>query len=296
MANEVAAQPKSSIASYLTNDKVRENIEKVVGTANMQSFVSSIVSAVQTNPELAKCSNSSIMSVGLLMQSLKLPPSPQLGYAYFVPYKNKAGGFDATFQMSAKGMIQLAQRSGQYRKLNVSDVREGEIKKFNPILDDYEFEPIQDPGQREQAKIIGYYGYFEMINGFKKGLYMSIEQLLNHAKKYSVSYRSDLKYGNNKSLWSGDTQGMMCEKTVIKRLLSKYGVMSVEMEHGFVNDQAVVSDNGPVYVDSQPDEPEPAVDVYETVTTEESLEDEMPFADVEGVIDGNSDNSNKKDK
>jgi len=262
MKNEIQQPGKVSIARFLSNQSIKENVEDVVGKNNIQSFVSSIVSAVQTTPDLAKCTNQSILSVGLLMQSLNLPPSPQLGYAHFVPYKMKDGTYKATFQLSEKGMIQLAMRTGQYKKINVCDVREGEIKKYNPIFDQFEADPIQDPVEREKAKIIGYYGFFETVNGFSKGLYMTVDQIRKHAETYSALYRSDLQYNSNKSQWSTNF-GVMAEKTILKRLLSKYGIMSVELQKAVVSDQAAINEDSVEYVDNEPEPHQPEViDVY----------------------------------
>lgn len=258
MGNEVAVQKKTSIAGYLTQEAVKAQVENVVGVKDSQRFISSVVSAVQTNPQLAECTNASILSAALLGHSLNLPQSPQIGMFYLVPFKNK-GVSEATFQLSYRGMIQLAMRSGQYKAINVTDIREGELASYNPIEDVYEFTPVTDMEKRMALPVIGYYAYFEMINGFRKAIYWTKEQVDAHAKKYSASYR------NNWSgcLWKSDFDAM-AKKTMLRQLISKWGIMSVEMEKGYVSDQAVIREDETLdYIDNVPDEPEKAVDVLD---------------------------------
>lgn len=259
---------KLGIAGFLAQEAVKANVESVVGTKDSQRFVSAVVSAVQTNPSLAECSNSSILSAALLGHSLNLPQSPQLGYFYMVPFKNKTGT-EATFQISYRGLIQLAMRSGQYKNMNVTDIREGELVSYNPIEDTYEFKAETDFTKRSNLKIIGYYAFFEMINGFRKGIYWSIEQLDAHAKKYSASYRN----GWGSSLWKSDFDAM-AKKTMLRQLISKWGIMSVDMEKAYTGDQAVIREDGtPDYIDNIADEPEKAVDVFADVTPTEITEE-----------------------
>lgn len=263
MANEVATTKKQGIASFLAQEAVKQNVESVVGVKDSQRFISSVVSAVQTNPQLAECTNTSILSAALLGHSLNLPQSPQIGMFYLVPFKNK-GVSEATFQLSYRGMLQLAMRSGQYKRINVTDVREGELAAYDPIEDVYEFTPETNMEKRMALNVVGYYAYFEMVNGFKKAIYWSKEQVDAHAKKYSASYR------NNWSgcLWKSDFDAM-AKKTMLRQLISKWGIMSVEMEKGYVGDQAVIREDGtPDYIDNLPDEPEKATDVFEVEAKE----------------------------
>ena len=275
MGNELTKAKKTTIAGYLANEAVKQNVEGIVGEKDTQRFISSVVSAVQTNPELSKCTNASIVSAALLGHSLNLPQSPQIGMFYMVPFKNKKKVQDengkettvevheATFQLSYRGMLQLAMRSGQYKAINVTDIREGEVASYNPIEDAYEFTPETDMNKRMELKVIGYYAYFEMINGFKKGIYWTKEQIENHAKKYSAAYRN----GWN-SLWKSDFDAM-AKKTMLRQLISKWGIMSVEMERAYVGDQAVIREDGtPDYIDNVPDEPEKAVDVLDVEAKE----------------------------
>lgn len=270
MANEVAKtdQKKVGIASFLTQAAVKANVESVVGQKDSQAFISAVVSAIQTNPQLAECTNSSILSAALLGHSLKLPPSPQLGLYYFVPFEDKKKGTkEAQFMISYKGMIQLAQRSGMYRKIHVTDIRQGELKSYDPIEDKYEFEPETDVAKRLNLPVIGYYAYYELLNGYKETLYWSKEKMEAHAKRYSASYRN----GWSSSIWKSDFD-KMAFKTMQRQLLSK-APMSIEMQKAYTYDQSVVREDGtPDYVDNITDEPAPAVDVYADVQASEVVE------------------------
>lgn len=276
MANEVAkVEKKEGIAAFLAKEAVKANVESVVGVKDSQRFISSVVSAVQTNSALSDCTNSSILSAALLGHSLNLPQSPQLGMFYLVPFKNKKKikGEDgkertvevkeATFQISYRGMLQLAMRSGQYEKIHVTDIREGELVSYNPIMDEYEFSPELDSKKRMSLPIVGYYAFFKYLNGGGKSIYWTNEQIDAHAKKYSASYRNGWD-----SLWKTDFDAM-AKKTMVRQLLNKWGTMSVEMERAYVGDQAVIREDGtPDYIDNIPDEPEKAVDILDAEARE----------------------------
>lgn len=281
MANEIKVQQKQGINSFLQSDAVKHNIMSVVGEKDSQRFISSVVSAVQSNPQLADCSNSSILSAALLGHSLKLPQSPQLQMFYLVPFNNTKKVKDengrekeikvkeAVFQLSYRGYLQLAMRSGQYRKINACDIREGELKSFNPITEEYVFEAITDYEKRKLLPVVGYYAYFEMNNGYRKELYWSKEQMDAHAKRYSMAYRK----GWSSSFWASDFDAMAL-KTMLRQLISKWGMMSVDMETAYQNDMAIEDENGnPVYVDNVSDGPEKAVDVYADVVAESVADD-----------------------
>lgn len=272
MGNEVAEVKKQGIAGYLSSEAVKANIMNVIGEKDAQKFISSVVSAVQANPDLAECTNASILSAALLGHSLKLPQSPQLSFFYLVPFKNtKKGVKEAQFQIGYKGLIQLAMRSGQYQKINVTEIKEGELKSYDPITEEFEFEAEKDFTKRENLPTIGYYAYFVLTNGFKKEIYWSKERMEQHAKKYSASYRN----GWSSSVWKSDYTAMAL-KTMLRQLVSRWGIMSVEMENAYTSDMAVLDENGnPDYVDNVPDEPEKAVDVYAEEKSEEVVVDSV---------------------
>ena len=245
------------MAAYLTNDAVKNQINSIVGGKNGTRFISSIISAVQTNPALQECTNQSILSAALLGESLNLSPSPQLGQFYMVPFKDRERGTVAQFQLGYKGYIQLAIRSGQYKKLNVLPIKEGELISYNPLDEEIEVQLIEDEEAREQAPTIGYYAMFEYTNGFRKTLYWSKQKMQNHAKKYSQGYAADLRKGTAWTFWSKDFDGMAM-KTMLRQLISKWGVMSIDMITAMESDAAVIKEDlTPDYVESEA-VPEPA--------------------------------------
>ena len=263
MANEIVNQkPKFSVS--IQSDAYKKLINNTLGDPERSKrFIAAISSAVATNPALQECEAGSILSGALLGESLNLSPSPQLANYYLVPYENKKKGVkEAQFQLGWKGLYQLAIRSGQYKSINVLPIKEGELISYDPLNEEIEVNIITDDTIRENAKTIGYYASFTYLNGFKKILYWSKEKMLNHAEKYSKAFnlkdyekleanqipKTELwKYS---SPWYTMTDDMGC-KTVLKQLLSKYGVLSIEMQDAVVKDQAVIKeDNTFEYVDN----------------------------------------------
>lgn len=232
------------ITAYLTNDAVKQQINSVIGGKDGQRFISAIVSAVNTNPALQECTNQSILSGALLGESLKLSPSPQLGHYYLVPYNDKEKGKVAQFQLGYKGYIQLAIRSGQYKKINVIAVKEGELEYFDPLNEEIKINLMIDKwDEREAAPTIGYYAMFELVNGFRKAIYWSKAQMESHAIKYSPGYKKDREKGWNYTFWSKDFDGM-AYKTMLRQLISKWGIMSIEMISAMDADMAIINDDG----------------------------------------------------
>ncbi len=232
------------ITAYLTNDAVKQQINSVIGGKDGQRFISAIVSAVNTNQALQECTNQSILSGALLGESLKLSPSPQLGHYYLVPYNDKEKGKVAQFQLGYKGYIQLAIRSGQYKKINVIAVKEGELEYFDPLNEEIKINLMIDKwDEREAAPTIGYYAMFELVNGFRKAIYWSKAQMESHAIKYSPGYKKDREKGWNYTFWSKDFDGM-AYKTMLRQLISKWGIMSIEMISGMDADMAIINDDG----------------------------------------------------
>ena len=278
---QLAKQPKkTSIAVFLTQDAAKNQINKVVGGKNGTRFISSIISAVQTTPALQECTNNSILNAALLGEALNLSPSPQLGQFYMVPFKNKKKGtVEAQFQLGYKGYIQLAIRSGYYKKLNVIPIKEGELIRYDPLNEEIEVSLIEDDIAREEASTIGYYAMFEYENGFRKTMYWSKKKMQAHADKYSAAYNSKIaeKIENGEipenemwkysSFWYKDFDGMAM-KTMLRQLISKWGIMSIDMQDAINKDMAVISDDGtPDYVDNQPEE-----EIQEVVSEQEVQE------------------------
>lgn len=250
----VAKKKATGFTAYLTADAVKEQINKVVGSKNGTRFISSIVSAVNNNTMLQECTNSSILSGALLGESLNLSPSPQLGQYYLVPFKDKNKGITlAQFVLGYKGYLQLAIRSGQYKKINVLAIKEGELVRYDPLNEEIEVNLIDDEEEREKAPTIGYYAMFEYTNGFKKSMYWSKAKMEQHAIKYSAGYAADKRKGNQYTFWSKDFDGM-AYKTMLRQLISKWGIMSIDLVTAIDSDMAVINSDGTKsYVEAEED-------------------------------------------
>lgn len=225
----------------------------------IQKFTAAITSVVATTPTIAECEISTILSSALLGHSLGLVPSPQLGQYYIVPFKDRRNGRTvATFVIGYKGYVQLAVRSGMYRSLNALEIKEGELKNYDRLTEEYKFEFIEDDTKREATPTVGYVAYFEYISGFRKTIYWSKEKMQAHAMKYSQGYRSDVNKGTNYTFWSKDFDGM-ARKTMLRQLISKWGTMSTELQAAYLADGATISkDLSPMeYVDNPQYNPEP---------------------------------------
>lgn len=246
----VKQNQKQTFSAFLATDAMKKKINEMVGGEKGQQFVTAIISAVSANPQLAECDNASIVSAALVGQALNLSPSPQLGQFYMVPFNdNKRGCKVAQFQIGYKGYIQLAIRSGQYKKLNVLAIKKGELKKYDPLNEEIEVQLIEDEEVRENEETIGYYAMFEYLNGFRKTLYWSKEKMEAHAIKYSMGYRAKKGY----TFWEKDFDGM-AYKTMLRQLISKWGIMSIDltMQKALESDMAVINDNGSYdYVDNE---------------------------------------------
>lgn len=243
------SKSRLGMTAYLTQDAVKNQINQVIGGKNGQRFISAVVSAVNTNPMLQECTNQSILSAALLGESLNLSPSPQLGQYYMVPFNDKNRGKVAQFQLGYKGYIQLAIRSGQYKKLNVIAIKEGELVKFDALNEEIEVHLIEDEEQREQAATIGYYAMFEYVNGFRKAIYWSKAKMEAHALKYSKGYAAKKGF----TFWEKDFDGM-AYKTMLRQLISKWGIMSIDMITAIDSDMAVINEDGTkTYVENDPD-------------------------------------------
>ena len=280
--NLVKQTARTTFSAWMANDSRRSNINAVVGQ-NSQRFITAIISAVSNNEALKECSFESILSAALLGEGLKLSPSPQLGQYYMVPYNDKNKGKVAQFQLGYKGYIQLAIRSGYYKKINVVAIKEGELIKYDPLAEEISVNLIENDEERENKPTIGYYAMFEYQNGFIKAMYWSRAKMEAHADKYSKAFSLDAyrkvqagkipqgdmwKYS---SYWYADFDGMAF-KTMLRQLISKWGIMSIELQKAYESDDGVVSENGTVeFV-----EDEPTVVVAETPEAEPEPEAEAP--------------------
>lgn len=258
----VKQNSKPKFTAVINSDGYKKMINNTLGNpAKAARFVTAITSAVSTNPALAECDASTIVSAGLLGEGLNLSPSPQLGQYYLVPFNDRKNGRKvAQFQLGYKGYIQLAIRSGQYKKLNVLPIKEGELISFNPLEEEIQVQLIEDETAREKAVTVGYYAMFEYTNGFKKAMYWSREKMESHAEKYSQGYKAHKGY----TFWEKDFDSMAC-KTMLRQLISKWGIMSIEMQKALENDNAVINENGSVdYIDAPTLDPQSEIIEAET--------------------------------
>ena len=258
MANEVVKKEektKIGFTSYMTSNAIQKKVNEIIGDDKRGArFISSIVSAVNANPILKECDNASILSSALLGESLNLSPSPQLGNYYLVPFDLKDRGKVAQFQLGYKGYIQLAIRSGQYKKLNVLAIKEGELIKYDPLNEEIEVQLIDDEEKREKATTIGYYAMFEYTNGFRKTMYWSKAKMEKHALQYSKGYQAKKGY----TFWEKDFDAM-AYKTMLRQLISKWGIMSIDMQNAYESDMAVINEDGTKeYIDNESVVIEPA--------------------------------------
>ena len=284
MSNEKSLQKSgaTTVASYLNQDTVRKYLENMLHERTGQ-FVTSLVSLSNLTPGLAKADPKTLMFCGLKAASLNLPLDNNLQFAFAIPYNNKkTGTVEAQFQMGYRGYIQLAQRTGQYSKINVIDVRAGELESWEPFTEDLKLVMIDDETKRDKQPVIGFAGMFELVNGFRKVTYWSRAKVEKHARRFSKTF--------NSGPWQSDFDAM-AKKTVLKELLSKWGPLSTEMQEAIEYDQAVIrkdettGEEVPDYVDAD-------FSIVDDKPTADDLTDEVirQMADADGQmsLDGDS--------
>ena len=265
MSNAVQTQTPKRFSVVIQGDTYKKLINNTLGDPKKsQRFVAAISSAVATNPTLQECEPGSILSAGLLGEALNLSPSPQLGQYYMVPYNNKKTGAKvAQFQLGYKGYIQLAVRSGYYKKITVLDIKDGELIKYDPLNEEIEVSLIDDELVRESAKTTGYYAMFEYHNGFRKSMYWSRAKMESHADKFSTAFDlsifKQLEAGEQvkdawkySSFWYKNFDDMAF-KTLLRQLISKWGIMSIELQTAIEKDMGEIKADGTVnYIDNDP--------------------------------------------
>lgn len=275
-------QPKFSVA--IQSEGYKKLINNTLGDPKRSAkFITAITSAVSNNPALQECDASTILSAGLLGEGLNLSPSPQLGQYYLVPFNDtKNRRKVAQFQLGYKGYIQLAIRSGQYKKLNVLAIKEGELIRYNPLDEEIEVQLIDDEEAREAAPTVGYYAMFEYTNGFKKTMYWSKKKMEAHALKYSKGYAAKKGY----TFWEKDFDAM-AYKTMLRQLISKWGIMSIEMQSAIDADMAVIhEDDSKDYVDFN-ESPNDVLEVEaEVIESESEPVQEAAATDVQQALFG----------
>ena len=220
---------KNSLKAMVNDERTKKKFQEMLGN-KAQGFLVSLVNTIGGNAQLQQADPNSVLKAGAIAATLDLPIDPNLGFAYIVPYNNK-GKNEAQFQMGYKGFIQLAIRSGQYRKINITELYEGQFTSYDPITDVLEY----NLSNKLSDTVTHYIAYFQTINGFEKYNVMSKEDVIAHAKKFSKTFSS--KY----SSWTTNFESM-AKKTVLKLLLSKFGILSIEMQTAQKVDQAVIKE------------------------------------------------------
>jgi recombination protein RecT len=267
---QLAKQQPAGIRGLMSNEAVKNKFAEILGK-NANAFISS-VTTIATTGKLMECEPRSILSAAIAAASLNLQVTPSLGFAAIVPY-----GKSATFMIMSKGLIQLALRSGQFRTINVTEIYEGEMNNENRLTGEFDF-----TGKKKSDNIVGYAAYFELLNGFSKALYMTLEQIKSHGKRYSKTY----DFAG--SSWKANFEGM-ARKTVLKLLLARYAPLSVEMGVAITQDQAAMTVNDDLelsqfsYVDNDETDtapPPPTIDPLVTATRRTQEPDPIQGIDV----------------
>lgn len=217
--------PKKSVATFLNMPSTFKFLESTLQEKRAE-FVSNLIALSDSDSKIAECDPAALMKCALNATALNLPLNKNLGYAYIIPYKGIP-----SFQIGYKGLIQLAIRTGSYRFINATEVKEGEIKR-NKITGEISF-----VGENESGKVVGYIAYLELMTGFTASLYMSEAEIEAHALRFSQMYAADKKYNSAKSKWSDpNARPAMAKKTVLKGLLGTYGLMTTEFAKALETD------------------------------------------------------------
>lgn len=234
-------------------------------------FINNLTAVVTNDKKLQACEPLTLMYAALKATALRLPLDPNLGQAYIVPFKNKKlRKVEAQLQIGWKGFVQLGIRSGQFLKINVTDIRDGELKGYDLMTGEVNVQAVAD---RNSKPIIGYLAYFKLTNGFTKSLYMSAEEMEQHATRYSQSYNGDYK---ELSLWYTDKIAM-AKKTVLKLLLKRFAPLSIDMEKAVQADQSVLrGDDKLDYVDNSRGQ---LAEMAESAMIEDAESEDIPTAE-----------------
>ena len=254
---------------FFQQDSVKRKFEELLGKRS-SAFMTSVLQIVSNNSYLQNASPQSVFNAACVAATLDLPINNNLGFAYIVPY-----GKDAQFQMGYRGFIQLAQRSGQFKTIASSPIYEGQLIEENPLTGF-----VFDFKVKKSGTPIGYAAYFELLNGFQKTLYMTTEELNQHGKRFSQTFKS------GRGLWKDDFESMAL-KTVLKLLLSKFAPLSVEMQKAVITDQGVISDPDTLDV-AYSDNTEPEIN-HELERATKMIEAQTSIEKLESVLSQFSD-------
>jgi recombination protein RecT len=261
--NNVPQQPAAvqTLKGLLASPTLKKRFEEILDKRAPQ-FMTSIVNLYSSDPVLQKCEPMSVISAAMVAATLDLPVDKNLGYAWIVPYGNKA-----QFQLGYRGYVQLALQTGQYKSINVIEVYEGELKKWNRLTEKLEI----DFGARVSDAVIGYAAYFELVNGFKKTVYWTKDQVEKHRQKYSKSGH----------IWK-ENYDAMAMKTVLRNMLAKWGILSIEMQNAFNEDEKEVREVKDITNEVQETE---YIEAEAFEVTEEQPADEKTSAFEQGSFD-----------
>lgn len=263
MENKTPAKIENTIKTFFEKPAVKNKFQEVIGKRSTQ-FISSILQITANNSMLKNADPISVYNAALMAATLDLPINQNLGFAWIVPY-----GKAAQFQLGVKGLVQLAQRSGQYLNINVIEVYENQFESFNTLTENLNAK-FDLPGE---GKIIGYAAYFKLINGFEKTCFWTTEKVIQHGKRYSKSF--------NNGPWKSDFDAM-AKKTVLKSTLSKWGILSIEMQTAVKIDQSVINDDqgeSVTYVDHEEIKTNPEIErLTQLIESSESIDELEVYA------------------
>ena len=269
---------KKDVKSILDSPQVQERLKEILGK-NSATFATSVIQITQSNTMLANAEPNSIVGAAMTAATLNLPLNNSLGYAYIIPFKEKQKDNSyltkAQFQIGYKGFIQLAMRSGQFKTINSTDVKKGEIANRDRLSGDMDFSWIDDDNERKKLETIGYVAYFKLTNGYEATLYMSMEEINGHGKKFSQTFKKGF------GLWATDFDSM-AQKTVLKLLLSKKAPLSIEMQTAVKSDQGTINDientEDITYVDNDEVEIDHEAERVRVLIEESVTQEDLDFA------------------
>lgn len=266
------------VQSLLSSENIKKRLHEILGK-KASTFSTSIMQIIKSNDMLAAAEPNSVVGAAMTAATLDLPLNNSIGFAYIIPFNTKnpdgSKSVKASFQIGYKGFIQLAQRSGQFKTINVSEVKEGEIASRDRMTGEIEFNWIQNDSDRLSRKTVGYLGYFSLLNGFEKTMFMSIDELNAHGAKFSKTFNQSF------GLWKKDFDSM-ASKTVIKLLLSKYAPLSIDMQTAVVTDQAAFNDienpDDISYIDNEETKVDPDLERQRLLLNDLKTQDDFDFA------------------
>jgi recombination protein RecT len=271
-------EDKNTLQGLLSSNNIKKRLEEILGK-NAATFATSVIQITKSNKLLVNAEPASIVGAAMTAATLNLPLNNSLGYAYIIPFNERQenGQFmqKAQFQIGYKGFIQLAMRSGQFKTIHTTDVKQGEVLERNRLSGDITFQWIEDDAIREKTETIGYVAYFRLLNGHEATLFMSMKELDGHGKRFSQTFKK------NFGLWKDDFDSM-AKKTVLKLLLSKYAPLSIDMQTAVKTDQASFNDAENIddinYTDNEVKEIDPDLERMNLLVKDAKTQEDIDFA------------------